>query len=107
MSVDALVVGRCVALRIGAAPLHRQEGANALDLALVAVVGQRLAFGAKPTRGHPLSVLLLLQDARRDGVRERQPRQRTKGPKDEACAGSRFHSADRPHSCPRVLAPTV
>lgn len=107
MSVDALVVGRCVALRIGAALLHRQEGSDALDLALVAVVGQRLAFGAQPTRGHPLSVLLLLQDARRDGVRERQPRQGRKGPKAEECAVSRFHSADRPRSCPRGLAPTV
>lgn len=107
MSIDALIVGRCVALRIGAAPLHRQEGANALDLALVAVVGQRLAFGAQPTRSHPLGVLLLLQEIGRDGVRERQPRQGRKGPKDQVCAGSRFHSADRPHSCPRVLAPTV
>lgn len=104
MSVDALVVGRCVALRIGAAPLHRQEGADALDLALVAVVGQRLPFGAQPTRGHPLSVLLLLQDARRDGVRERRPRQGRKGP---GRGVSRSHSAGRPHSCPRVLAPTV
>lgn len=77
MGVDALVTGRRVAVRTGAAPLHRQEGPNGLDLALEAVVGQRLAFGAQAASGHPLSVLLLLQDASRDRVRERQGRQRT------------------------------
>lgn len=71
MSVDALVIGRRVAMRIGADPLHRQEGPNGLDLTLETVVGQRLAFGAQTARGHPLSVLLLLQGARRDRVRER------------------------------------
>lgn len=89
---------------IGAAPLHGQEGADALDLALEAAVGQRLAFGAQPTGGHPLSVLLLLREARRDGVRERQG---SKGPMDEVRVDSRFHSAGRPRSCLRVQAPAV
>lgn len=72
VTVDALVVDRRAVVRVGAAPLHHQEGANGLDLALEAAVGQRLAFGAQSAGSHPLSVLLLLQDARRDRVRERE-----------------------------------
>lgn len=79
VSIDALIIGWRVAMRIGAALLHRQKGPNGLDLALEAVVGQRLAFGAQSARSHPLSVLMLLQDARRDRVRKRQRRQRTGG----------------------------
>lgn len=107
MSVDALVVDRRVVVRVGAAPLHRQEGANGLDLALEAAVGQRLAFGAQSARGHPLSVLLLLQDARRDRVREREREAEEGRLTDEGCAASRYRSADRPHSCRRMLAPAV
>lgn len=105
MSVDALVVDRRVVLRVGTAPLHCQEGANGLDLALEAAVSQRLAFGAQSARGHPLSVLLLLQDARRDRVREKEAEEGRLT--DEGCAASRYRSADRPHSCRRMLAPAV
>lgn len=64
VSIDAFIVGRCVAMGTGAGLLHGQEGADALDLALEAAVGQSLAFWGQSTRGHPLSVLLLLEAER-------------------------------------------
>lgn len=70
MRIDVLVAGSCVALGIGPAPLHGQEGADALDLALEAAVRQRLALGAQPTGRHPLSILLLLGWGGGAGVRE-------------------------------------
>lgn len=46
VSIDAFVVSRCVAMGTGVGLLHSQKGADALDLALEAAVGQSLAFGA-------------------------------------------------------------
>lgn len=63
----------------GVGLLHSQEGADALDLALEATVGQSLAFGAQSTRSHPLSVLLLLRGARvKDAEGRGQRREETK-----------------------------
>lgn len=71
--IDAFIVGWCIAMGTGVGLLHSQEGADALDLALEAAVGQSLAFGAQSTCSHPLSVLLLLRGARvKDKQRERQ-----------------------------------
>lgn len=69
MSIDAFVVGSCVAMGTGVALLHKQKGANALNLALEGAVSQSLALRAQATCSHPLSVLLLL------GGKERQSEQ--------------------------------
>lgn len=70
VSIDAFIVGRCVAMGTGAAFLHGQEGADALDLALETVVSQSLAFGTQSACSHPLSILLLLGDKTRGRERE-------------------------------------
>ena len=62
LSIDTFIAGIYVAMRAGVALLHRQEGANALDLTLEATVSQRFAFGAQPACSHPLSILLLLEE---------------------------------------------
>ena len=74
--IDAFIVGWCVAMGTGVCLLHSQEGADALDLALEATVGQSLSFGAQSTCSHPLSVLLLLRGAR---VKDMQQRERERG----------------------------
>lgn len=72
VSVDAFIVGRCVAMGTGAGLLHSQEGADALDLILETAVGQSLAFGGQSTRRHPLSILLLLEGERQTQCRKRK-----------------------------------
>lgn len=71
MRIDAFIVGRCVAMGTGAALLHSQEGADALDLTLETVVSQRLAFGTQSACSHPLCILLLLGDERHTAERVR------------------------------------
>lgn len=68
--IDGFIVGRCVAMGTGAALLHSQEGADALDLTLETAVSQRLAFGTQPACSHPLCVLLLLGDERHTAEKE-------------------------------------
>lgn len=65
VSIDTFIAGICVAMRAVVALLHRQEGPDALDLTLEAVVSQRFAFGAQSARSHPLSILLLLEEEKR------------------------------------------
>lgn len=72
MRIDAFIIGRCVAMGTGAALLHNQEGADALDLTLETVVSQGLAFGTQPACSHPLRILLLLGDERHTAERERE-----------------------------------
>lgn len=111
MSIDAFIIGSCVAMGTGVALLHNQKRANALNLALEAAVSQSLALRAQATRSHPLSVLLLLggmerHSERADAIRE-DGRNTSEVRGVHVCVASRSHNAERPRSCPRALESAV
>lgn len=86
--------------------LHSQEGANALDLTLESAVCEALAFGGEPTRSHPLSILLLLEDKKDRGVDAGETAGLTERKRYRSMrrhVASHFHSAGRPRSCPQAL----